>query len=483
MRPTSHAFNRNAHAALADERLQEALNGTPQGMQSRRASAVAQLPEFEALREHGREIKNHVIAHLDLYLLKFEEAVTRQGGHMHWARDAAEARRIVLDICRKAGARHVTKGKSMVTEEIGLTPFLEANGIEAVETDLGEYIIQLRGETPSHIVAPAFHLKKPQIADAFREKHKHLDPERPLTEDRQLLDEARGVLRDKFIKADVGITGANFCVAETGSTLIVTNEGNGDLTQVLPRIHIAVTGMEKLVPTMEDAFTLLRLLARSATGQEFSCYTTVSTGPRRPGDIDGPEEFHVVLLDNGRSALVGSEMQEVLRCIRCGACMNHCPVYGAVGGHAYGWVYPGPIGAALNPGLIGLAEGHALAGASTFCGRCEEVCPMKIPLPGIMRHWREKAWQQQLAPPTQRWGLGLWAWFARRPALYRLASGLGARLLSGLGGRKGRLRWLPMAGGWTSERDFPAPPAGGSFMQQWQAREKRAAPKADGGKV
>src|SRR5207302_738173 len=235
------------------------------------------------------------------------------------------------------------------------------------------------------------------------------------------------VLRPRFLAADVGITGANFLIAETGSSIIVTNEGNGDLTQILPRVHIVVTSLEKVVPTLEDAATLLRLLARSATGQEFSSYTTISTGPRRTGDLDGPEQYHVVLLDNGRTELLGGEFQDMLRCLRCAACLNHCPVYAAVGGHAYGWVYPGPMGAVLTPALVGVEEAGHLPNASTFCGRCESVCPVKIPLPRMMRHWREREFARRLSPATVRAGLWLWAFFAKRPRLYGIAIGIAAR--------------------------------------------------------
>ncbi len=485
MIPTSSQFNANAAKALRNDTLQEALRTLPEGFQTKRSKAVAAMPEFEALRDQGKAIKDHVLLHLDVYLQRFEQSVQARGGHVHWARDAAEARAIVLGICQQAGARTVTKGKSMVTEEIGLGHYLEANGLESVETDLGEYIIQIRGETPSHIVAPAFHLRKRQIVESFRQKHVDLPKDRTLNDDQELLQEARGILRRKFLAADVGITGANFCVAETGATIIVTNEGNGDLTQILPRVHVVVTGIEKMVPTTEDAFALLRLLARSATGQEFSAYTTFSAGPRRPGDVDGPEEFHVVLVDNGRSALLEGPTREVLRCIRCGACMNHCPVYGAVGGHAYGWVYPGPIGAALDPGLIGVKQGAALAGASTFCGRCEAVCPVRIPLPAIMRHWREQEWKQHLPPPAARWGLGLWAYMAKRPKLYRLATGVAARVLGLFGRGQGRYTRLPLAGGWTNHRDFPAA-QGKTFQAQWAARKAGKAANSqtkEGGKA
>ena len=349
----------------------------------------------------------------------------------------------MLQICRSVGAKLVAKGKSMVAEEVGLNDFLEANGITPVETDLGEYIIQLRHEPPSHIIAPAIHLVKEQVAETFRAEHRSLDPDRLLAEPRQMCDEARSVLRPRFLAADVGITGANFLIAETGSSIIVTNEGNGDLTQTLPRIHIVMTSIEKLVPTFEDAATLLRLLARSATGQEFSSYTTISTGPRRPDDLDGPEQYHVVLLDNGRSAMIGTEFQDMLRCIRCSACMNHCPVYAAVGGHAYGWVYPGPMGAVLTPSLIGIEEAGHLPNASTFCGRCESVCPVKIPLPKMMRHWREREYAKKLSPPAYRGGLAAWAWVARRPALYHALAEIASRALGWAGGRRGRFRALP----------------------------------------
>src|SRR5580693_10150488 len=295
MEATSHNFTDNARVGLADPILRRALGMAGTGFPARRAEAIARLPEFEALRDEGRAIKDHTIAHLDYYLELYEKNVTEAGGVVHWARDAAEARAAVLDICRSVGAKIVTKGKSMVAEEIALNEHLEANGITPVETDLGEYIIQLRHEPPSHIIAPAIHLMKEQVAETFRAAHKALDPARPLDEPRELCDEARTILRPRFLAADVGITGANFLVAETGSGIIVTNEGNGDLTQTLPRVHIVLTGIEKVVPTLQDAATFLRLLARSATGQEFSSYTTVSTGPRRPADLDGPEQYHVVL--------------------------------------------------------------------------------------------------------------------------------------------------------------------------------------------
>ena len=467
--PTSPEFKQNASRALNDPALQKALKNVESGFIGKRAKAAARLPEFEALRDSARDIKDHVLSHLDLYLEAYESKVVEAGGKVHWALTAEDARAIVLDICRKAGARTVTKGKSMIAEEIGLNAWLEGAGITPIETDLGEYIIQLRGELPSHIIAPAVHLNKEQVESDFRRAHTALPKDRDLSEPVQLLTEARGVLRGKFLAADVGITGANFLVAETGTSLIVTNEGNGDLTQILPRVHIVIASIEKITPTLEDVSQILRVLARSATGQEMSVYTTFSTGPRRPADPDGPEEYHVVLLDNGRSAMLGGAFQDMLRCIRCGACMNHCPVYQAVGGHAYGSVYPGPMGAVLTPSLIGIEQAGHLPNASTFCGRCEEVCPVRIPLPRMMRAWREREFERHLAPATVRSGLALWAFFARRPRLYGFATRAAAWLLHIAGRTRGRFGFLPLARGWTRHRDFPAP-EGKTFQAQWRRR-------------
>ena len=466
---TSPSFKGNAHRALADTQLQKALGHVRSGFIDKRAAAAARLPEFEALRDSARDIKNHVLAHLDLYLERYEAKVVAAGGQVHFARTAEEACATIVEICKARGARTVTKGKSMVSEEIGLNAAIEAAGMKAIETDLGEYIIQLRGETPSHIIAPAVHLNKEQVEQDFRRTHTDLPAARDLSQPESLLGEARAVLRERFLESDVGITGANFLVAETGTSIIVTNEGNGDLTQVLPRVHIVIASIEKIVPTLEDAAQILRVLARSATGQDMSVYTTLSTGPKRPDDVDGPEAYHVVLVDNGRSAMLGTEFEDMLRCIRCGACMNHCPVYHAVGGHAYGWVYPGPMGSVLTPSLIGVDKGGHLPNASTFCGRCESVCPVRIPLPKLMRHWREREFERHLTPATYRYGLGLWAFFARRPSLYRLATSLAMPVLGFFGGKTGRFRKLPLAGGWTTYRDLPAP-EGKTFQAQWRAR-------------
>ena len=469
---TSPQFKENAARALADGQLQRAMSNVRRGFIDKRQEAADRLPEFEALRDSARDIKNHTLQHLDLYLERYEEKVKASGGHVHFARTAEEARDIVLTICRAAGARTVTKGKSMITEEIGLNSHLESHGITPVETDLGEYIIQLRRELPSHIIAPAVHVNANQVEADFRRVHTHLEVKRDLSEPVKLLTEARGVLRDRFLAADVGITGANFLVAETGTSIIVTNEGNGDLTQILPKTHIVLASIEKLVPTLEDVSQILRVLARSATGQDMSVYTTLSTGPKRPGDADGPENYHVVILDNGRSSMLGTSFEEMLRCIRCGACMNHCPVYHAVGGHAYGWVYPGPMGAVLTPSLIGVDKAGHLPNASTFCGRCESVCPVRIPLPKLMRHWREREFERHLTPATVRSGLRLWGFFARRPALYRLATRAAVGVLGIAGRGRGRFTWLPFAKGWTKVRDFPAP-QGETFQQRWAKQRRR----------
>lgn len=459
-----------AHVALADPGLRHALGRIKTHFQLGRNYATALFPDFEGLREQGRAIRDFALSRLDTLLETFEARVTAKGGHVHWARDAKEAREIVLGILVDVGAKTVTKGKSMVTEEIELNPFLIANGLQPVETDLGEYIVQLRKEPPSHIIAPAFHLNKEDVAETFRAAHANLDPQRNLEERAALVSEARVILRADFERADAGITGANFLSAEEGAAIIVTNEGNGDLTRLLPRTHIVVTGIEKVVPDLDDVAVLLRLLTRSATGQAITSYVSIMAGPRGRQEQDGPENFHVVLVDNGRSRLIGTEAEDVLRCIRCSACINHCPVYGVIGGHAYGATYPGPIGAALNPGLIGIAAAHHHPNASTFCGRCAAVCPVKIPLPKIMRYWRAREYASGLAPKAATFGLSAWAFVAKRPALYHAAASAAARTLHALGGRKGNIKAIPALYGWFAVRDFPAP-QGKTFHELWKNRK------------
>ncbi|MBW7860759.1 MAG: iron-sulfur cluster-binding protein [Rhodocyclaceae bacterium] len=460
----SKEFKERAVFAIHDASLQQALGKARGGFVGKRAQQAAELPEFEALREEAKNRKNAILGHLDHWLERYEAAVTAAGGQVHWARDAAEAREIILGICKRVGARTVTKGKSMVSEEIGLNEALIEHGMEVVETDLGEYIIQLAHEPPSHIIAPAVHKTKDQVSDLFVAAHG--GPRK--TEVADLVNEARQVLRDKYFRADVGITGGNYLVAETGSSVIVTNEGNGDLTQTLAKVHIVTSGIERVVPTLDDVTLFLRLLARSATGQETETYTTFSTGPRRAGDPDGPEEYHVVLVDNGRSKMLGGRFREMLRCIRCGACMNHCPVYGSVGGHAYGWVYPGPMGSVLTPLIKGLDNAYDLPNACTLNGRCASVCPVKIPLPDLLRELRHLQHRQELSPAIQRHALTAWRFVATRPKLYRAGEWIAVRLLKALA-RNGSLRKFPFAEGWTAARDLPAP-AGKSFIEQWKSR-------------
>ena len=471
MQINTQKFKQQARIALADASLQQALGNLKSGFPNKRAAAIAKLPEFNAMREQAANIKDHVLANLDVYLETFENNVQQQGGHVHWATDDKDACHTILEICQSINARTVTKGKSMVTEEIGLNDFLQQNNIQPIETDLGEYILQLRDEHPSHIIAPAIHLNLGQVSDTFTEQHKT-----PRTEDpKVLMQEARDVLRDHFVAADVGITGANFFIAETGSTMIVTNEGNGDLTQTLPKVHIVVTSIEKCLPTLEDLSLFIRLLSRSSTGQETTVYSTLSSGPKRAEDQDGPEQFHVVLVDNGRSKMLGQPLQPMLRCIRCSACMNHCPVYDQIGGHAYGWVYPGPMGSVLTPQIVGIHASGDLPNASTFCGKCEEVCPVKIPLPSLLRTWREVQFNQGNNARTARIGIKLWAWLAKHPKLYQIATRLAVQGMLWFGGKQRRITHLPLASGWTLWRDMPAPdtatgfPAkGNTFQQQWQ---------------
>ena len=454
MKSAIDTFHENARQALNDGKLQDALERLSHGFPEKRRMAIARLPEFDALRDAARDIKDHVLENLDFYLERFEEKVIETGGVVHWARDAEEAQEIIVGLCKDHGARTVTKSKSMIGEEIAINDHLEAAGITPVETDMGEYIIQLRNEPPSHLIAPAIHLSKDQVGETFRDNHTHLDSARSLEEPRTILDEARTILRERFINADVGITGANMLVAETGSLVIVTNEGNADLTMTLPKVHIAVASIEKIVPTLEDASTILRVLARSATGQDMSVYTSVITGPKRRADHDGPEAFHVVLLDSGRAAMLGRPMREMLRCIRCAACLNHCPVYKSIGGHAYGWVYSGPMGAVLVPNLLGVHNARALPHASTLCGKCEDVCPVRIPIPKLLRLLRQRDFMTQRSLNPGKLGLRLWAFIARHPKLYRALSGLTLRVIGRAAGRYRKLIFLKK---WTKTRDFPAP--------------------------
>lgn len=463
-------FKSQARAALADVSLREALDKARSGFVDKRARAVALVPEFEALRDEASAIKDHALDNLDSLLQQYEANVQASGGQVHWAETADDAGRLILDICHRAGAHKVAKGKSMAGEEVGLNAALEAGGLEVIETDLGEYIIQLAEEPPSHIIAPAVHKTRGQIAALF--EHHHPDLHQRLTEIPELVNEARRVLRQQFLSADVGITGANLLIADSGSHVLVTNEGNGDLSSTLPRVHIVIAGLEKVVPDLTAATTILRLLGRSATGQQTTAYTSVFTGPRRAGDLDGPEEFHVVLLDNGRSDMLASEFREMLRCIRCGACLNHCPVYSAIGGHAYGAVYPGPMGSVLTPLQWGLREAADLPNACTMNGRCASVCPVRIPLPDLLRKLRARIHREGLDGSRNRGLLAAWGWLVTHPAIYYQVTRWSVRVLAWLGRGKGRLRKLPLAQGWTHGRDLPLP-QGRTFQEQYR-RGRRA---------
>lgn len=469
MEVTSSQFKKAASAKLADAKVQAALANAKGRFVVARAKAVRELDNFEDIRQAGADVRDHCLQNLDLYLEEWERRATEAGTIVHWAESADEMNRLVLEIARNNGVRKIIKSKSMIGEETGLNEYLERGGLEVRETDLGEYIIQQAREHPSHIIAPATHKSKDDIATLFAEKHG-----RPKLNDIvDLTREAREILRPHFLDAEMGITGANFMIAETGSTIIVTNEGNGRMTTTMPRVHVALSSIEKCIPTLEDLATLLRLLPRSATGQSISNYLSLTTGPKRDGDSDGPEQFHVIILDIGRTRVLASDLRPALRCIRCGACMNHCPVYQNIGGHAYGWVYPGPIGSVLTPAYVGLEKALDLPNAATFCNQCGVACPVKIPLPDLMRKLREKQVERRLRPATERLSLRMWAWFATRPVMYALVTRLAARIGKLLGGKDGLLHRLPFAGSeWTSGRDLPAP-RGRTFREIYAARGKR----------
>ncbi len=437
-----------------------------------RADVINQLgtDQWETLRQAGYEIRLHAIQHLDYYLTQLEAQVAGAGGHVHWARNAAEARSIVLQIAREHNVKRVVKAKSMASEEININHALQEAGIQALETDLGEYIVQLAGEMPSHIIVPAVHLTKEGIADLFREK---LGVEAP-PEPTQLTAIARAKLREEFLSADMGLSGANFMVAETGMIVLVTNEGNGRMCTTLPPVHVAIAGIDKVVPDTESLTVLLKLLARNATGQKISTYTSFITGPRRTAEENGPQEFHLILLDNGRTRILQDELaRETLLCIRCGACLNVCPVYNNVGGHAYGWVYSGPIGSILVPQLLGTSVAADLPFASSLCGACGDVCPVKIPIPKILLHLRHRVVEgdQVEAPitsPIVQTGANAGTFALGVPWLYQI----GSQLLKIAQLPFKQDGWLPNlpppVKRWTMVRPFPAFDA--SFRSWWAKR-------------
>jgi L-lactate dehydrogenase complex protein LldF len=487
---TTETFDSNARAALDDKQLRGALRNATSLFGKRRLAAAAGLDNWEALRTQARAIKDDVLLHLDRYLEQFVRNAEVRGAKVHWARDASEANAIVCTLAREHGARNVVKSKSMVTEEIHLNDALEASGMEVIETDLGEYIIQLAGEAPSHIIVPAIHKTKGQIAELFTAK---LGIE-PTDDVDKLTSVARNVLRQRFANADLGISGVNFAVAETGTILILENEGNVRLTTSLPKVHIALMGIEKILPRFVDLDVFLKLLPRSGTGQQLTTYQSLITGTKRKADDEGPEQLHIVLLDNGRSRMLAHPTtRQSLACIRCGACLNACPVYQQIGGHAYGSVYPGPIGAVITPQLIGLGKAHQLPYASSLCGACREVCPVKIDIPALLLHLRaeitEGGRKQEAGTETkghesegrfkkragERFAFKVFAEVMTRPRLYELSAKFG-RLLQRPMVRRGRIgkmggflaQLAPPLGAWTNARDL-RPIAQSSFREQWRA--------------
>jgi L-lactate dehydrogenase complex protein LldF len=463
-----HEFQSASRRALADANLQLALANLGDTLGQRNRDAFAALPGSDALRRRAREIKDRTLAELDQHLETLESSVRQRGGQVHWADDAQAACRTIVDIIRSAGAQRVVKSKSMTTEEIHLNRFLEQQSIEVIETDFGEYIIQAAGQRPSHLVAPALHLRTPEVADILSR-----DAGRPLPADAQSLTAyARQRLRVAFAAADVGITGVNFAVAETGTIVLVSNEGNARLTTSLPRIHIAVMGIEKVIPRLDDLPVFLKVLARAATGQTLSVYTSLVTGARRADELDGPEAFHLVLLDNGRSRILAGPLRESLFCIRCGACLNACPVYRNIGGHAYGGVYAGPIGAVLTPLYDGLAVNRHLPHASSLCGACQAACPVKIAIPDLLVRLRGDLHDSAgTAGRMESLAYKVWARSMSSPRVYRMATWLATRTMGRLR-KSGWLKRLP-AGlhGWTRTRDFPTPAP--ERFRDWWAREGR----------
>ena len=449
---SSETFRENARAALADVHLRGALKNATSLFGERRREAAASVANWEDLRNHARAIKDEVLLHLDKYLEEFVGNAESRGAKVHWARDAAEANAIITRIAIEREARTVVKSKSMTTEETHLNTALEAAGLQVVETDLGEYIIQLAGETPSHIIAPAIHKTRRQVAELFTAKLGI-----PLTDDlAKLTSTARATLRDRFAAADVGISGVNFAVAETGTIVIVENEGNIRLTTSLPRIHIAMMGIEKVIPRFADLDVFLKLLPRSGTGQRLTTYQSFITGTKRNATDEGPEELHIILLDNGRSRMLAHPVtRQSLACIRCGACLNACPVYQQIGGHAYGSVYPGPIGAVITPQLMGIEKSSQLPYASSLCGACREVCPVKIDIPQLLLHLRSEITPRK-GSIAERLAFKLWARVMMSPALYRMSS-IAGRIMQ---------RVMPLSRAWTKGRDL-RPIEARSFRDQW----------------
>ena len=463
---------------VANPDLQKAIYAATGRLMAHRASAVAPelLPDYQDLRTAAHEMKRHTIEHLDYYIEQFERKVEAHGGKVVYCSEAKDVADFVLELAKQRGAHLIVKSKSMTTEEIDLNERLEHHHLESVETDLGEYILQLAHQRPYHIVAPALHMTRYEVADIFTER---------LGVDREVIIEkqtkiARAVLREKFLAADIGISGANFLVADSGAVVIVENEGNARLTTSAPRIHIAIAGIEKLLPRARDLPLFLKLLGRSATGQALTVYTSFLSGPRRGEEIDGPDEFYVVLLDNGRTKLLADpEKRESLFCIRCGACLNHCPVYRKIGGHNYPWIYSGPIGKIITPQFHGVMQDPWLPFASSLCGACAEVCPVKIDIPKLLLQLRAEVIEAKSLEGqggSERRGFRVFAWLMRHPKLFRMFGKMGAQLSprprdgSWIRRLPGFMRVGPLRN-WMSQRDLP-PPAKKSFHDYWKERGK-----------
>jgi L-lactate dehydrogenase complex protein LldF len=453
-----------ARKALRDGQLRANLGHATTTIRNKRAQVVGEVPDWEQLRAAGKAVKTATMARLDELLVQLEEQVTARGGTVHWARDADEANRIVTELVQATGAREVVKVKSMATQEIGLNEALEAAGIDAFETDLAELIVQLGEDKPSHILVPAIHKNRAEIREIFLRTMEGVDPE--LTDEpRRLAMAARKHLRERFLRAEVAISGANFGIAETGTLAVVESEGNGRMCLTLPNTLITVMGIEKLLPTWRDLEVFLQLLPRSSTGERMNPYTSLWAGVT-PGD--GPQDFHLVLLDNGRTAVLADEVgREALHCIRCSACLNVCPVYERAGGHAYGSVYPGPIGAVLSPQLTGVEDNASLPYASSLCGACYDVCPVAIDIPSILVHLRAEHVEAQTRPTAEAVAFRGLSRVMSNPRLWHLAqraAGLGRFLARGKPTLPAALP--PPASAWTRTRDLPTPP-GKSFVQQW----------------
>jgi L-lactate dehydrogenase complex protein LldF len=474
MQVTTESFVLNSTAAVQNRTLQLRLR-VLNNFNVKRAAAFAELADGETLRDRAREIKEHTIANLDRYLLQLEESVRRLGGTVHWARDGEEARAIILEIARSQNVKRVVKSKSMATEEIELNEAFEAAGIEPVETDLGEYIVQLAREKPSHILAPAIHKSKGDISELFADR---LGGVR-LAEAEELTGLARKQLREKFCTAEMGVTGANFGVAETGTIVLVENEGNIRLSTTLPRIHVALMGIEKVIPKLDDLAVFLKILARSAAGQKMSSYVSFIAGARRAGEADGAEQFHLVILDNGRTRILADpQKRESLYCLRCGACLNICPVYQKIGGHAYGSVYSGPIGSIITPPMAGIEKSSDLPFASSLCGACREVCPVRINIPHVLlrlrNEWVEARRDDRSGPSLlERAAMKLWRIAMSNRRLYNLVFRTAA-FFQGPLLEDGKLKRMPPPlGGWSENRDFPAL-AKRSFRKMWRELDERS---------